>query len=65
VLLAGGIGTALTTTFWGLVVAIPAMSGFAIIKGRVEANCTEAVAEAESIVQMLRKRTTTTAGGDV
>ena len=30
VMLAGGIGTALTTTFWGLVVAIPALAGYAL-----------------------------------
>ena len=34
--LAGGIGTALTTTFWGLVVAIPAAMIFNYFTGRVE-----------------------------
>ena len=34
VLLAGGIGTALVTTFWGLVVAIPALMGYAVIRNR-------------------------------
>ena len=36
ILLAGGIGTALTTTFWGLVVAIPALAGYAIIRNRID-----------------------------
>ena len=42
VLLAGGIGTALVTTFWGLVVAIPALMGYAVIRNRI-LNASEAV----------------------
>ncbi|MEM7229833.1 MAG: MotA/TolQ/ExbB proton channel family protein [Planctomycetota bacterium] len=42
VLLAGGIGTALTTTFWGLVVAIPALAAYAILRNRVDELTTEA-----------------------
>ena len=38
VLLAGGIGTALVTTFWGLIVAIPALSGYAVLRGRLDAT---------------------------
>lgn len=34
--LAAGIGTALTTTFWGLVVAIPALAGHALLRNRIE-----------------------------
>ena len=37
VALAGGIGTALVTTFWGLLVAIPAMAGYAMLRNRVDA----------------------------
>jgi biopolymer transport protein ExbB len=72
VLLAGGIGTALTTTFWGLVVAIPALAGYAIIRNRIDEMTTEATLQAESILGQFRpKRATkstaksTDAGGDV
>lgn len=40
--LAAGIGTALTTTFWGLVVAIPALAGYAFIRNGVDALTSEA-----------------------
>lgn len=56
VLLAGGIGTALTTTFWGLVVAIPALSGYAIIRNRIDEMTTEATLEAESMLGQFRPR---------
>lgn len=36
VLLAGGIGTALVATFWGLVVAIPALVIHAMLRNRIE-----------------------------
>jgi len=36
-LLAGGIGTALVTTFWGLVVAVPALLAYALLRNRVDA----------------------------
>ena len=35
-LLAGGIGTALVTTFWGLVVAVPALLAYALLRNRVD-----------------------------
>jgi len=48
--LAAGIGTALTTTFWGLVVAIPALSGYALIRNALDARVSEAALNAEDIV---------------
>ena len=54
VLLAGGIGTALVTTFWGLVVAIPALAGYAALRGRLDASLTEAISEAETILEKFR-----------
>lgn len=54
VLLAGGIGTALVTTFWGLVVAIPALSGYAAIRGRLDASQAEAINEAANIMDTFR-----------
>ncbi|GAB4518166.1 MAG: MotA/TolQ/ExbB proton channel family protein [Phycisphaerales bacterium] len=51
--LAAGIGTALTTTFWGLVVAIPALAGHALLRNRAEGLVIEAIREAEAIVEDL------------
>ncbi len=56
VLLAGGIGTALTTTFWGLVVAIPALAGYAVIRNRVDELSMEAMTEAEGLLGRFRPR---------
>ncbi|MCK4872490.1 MAG: MotA/TolQ/ExbB proton channel family protein [Phycisphaerales bacterium] len=53
-LLAAGIGTALTTTFWGLVVAIPALSGYAFLRNRIDSLTTQANAAAEELVAMFR-----------
>ena len=48
--LAAGIGTALTTTFWGLVVAIPALAGYAFLRNTIDARVSEAALNAEDIV---------------
>lgn len=52
--LAAGISTALVTTFWGLVVAIPALAGYALIRNKVDALTAEALVEAEQIVRPFR-----------
>lgn len=52
--LAAGIGTALTTTFWGLVVAIPALAGYAVLRNRVEVLTIESTRRAEALVNTLR-----------
>jgi biopolymer transport protein ExbB len=54
VLLAGGIGTALTTTFWGLVVAIPALAGYAIVRNSIDGLTAEATLVAEELVNQFR-----------
>ena len=54
--LAGGIGTALTTTFWGLVVAIPALAGYAIVRNRIDALTTEATHTAEQLINQFRPK---------
>jgi biopolymer transport protein ExbB len=56
VMLAGGIGTALTTTFWGLVVAIPALAAYAIIRNRIDELTTEATIVAEEMLNAFRPR---------
>jgi len=52
--LAAGIGTALTTTFWGLVVAIPALAGYAFVRNRIEMLTIESNSHAEALVNTLR-----------
>ncbi|MHC4710086.1 MAG: MotA/TolQ/ExbB proton channel family protein [Planctomycetota bacterium] len=59
VLLAGGISTALTTTFWGLVVAIPALAGYGIIRNKIDELTTEATLTAQELVNQFRPRART------
>ncbi len=56
VLLAGGIGTALVTTFWGLLIAIPATSAYAMLRNRAIATSDEALAEADELIAIFRPR---------
>ena len=51
VLLAGGIGTALVTTFWGLVVAIPALMGYAVIRNRILSASEVVIAEVTKLIR--------------
>ena len=55
VLLAGGIGTALVTTFWGLVVAIPALTGYAAIRARLDASQATAINQATELIEGFRR----------
>jgi biopolymer transport protein ExbB len=48
--LAGGISTALVTTFWGLIVAIPAMAAYALIRNKIDALTTEGLLQAEELI---------------
>jgi len=50
-LLAGGIGTALVTTFWGLLVAVPALLAYALLRNRVDAALAKAL---ESVLDAAR-----------
>ncbi len=52
--LAGGIGTALVTTFWGLVVGIPAVAGYALIRNRIDALVTESMIESQDLISRFR-----------
>lgn len=62
-LLAGGIGTALTTTFWGLIVAIPALSGYAIIRNKIDELTTDATLRAEELLNQFRPKPAKPAAG--
>ena len=49
--LAGGISTALVTTFWGLVVAIPALAAYSVIRNKIDSICSEGIILAEEIIE--------------
>lgn len=49
--LAAGISTALVTTFWGLVVAVPALTAYAIVRNRVDAITAEGLVLAEQLIE--------------
>jgi biopolymer transport protein ExbB len=52
--LAAGISTSLVTTFWGLVVAVPSLAAYALLRNRVEGLVAEAVQLAAQIIEPLR-----------
>lgn len=48
--LAAGIATALVTTFWGLIVGIPAVAAVSLIRSRIDANTVECLMQAENLI---------------
>jgi len=48
--LAGGISVALVTTFWGLLIAIPALAVHGVFRNRIETLISAATTEAEDIL---------------
>jgi len=52
--LAEGISIALVTTFWGLFIAIPALSIYGVFRNRIETLVSDAVVEAENIMPQIR-----------
>ncbi|MEM7625194.1 MAG: MotA/TolQ/ExbB proton channel family protein [Planctomycetota bacterium] len=52
--LAAGISTALVTTFWGLVVAIPALAAYAVVRNKIDALTAEGLVMAEQIIKPFR-----------
>ena len=57
VMLAGGIGTALVTTFWGLLIAIPATSAYATVRNRSIALSDEMLAGVEEMIAPFQPKT--------
>lgn len=49
--LADGISTALVTTFWGLIVAIPALTAYSLIRNRIDASCAEGAILVEDMIR--------------
>ncbi|MEM6854774.1 MAG: MotA/TolQ/ExbB proton channel family protein [Planctomycetota bacterium] len=54
--LAAGISTALVTTFWGLVVAIPALASYAVVRNKIDAITAEGLVQAEQLIKPFRPR---------
>lgn len=54
--LAAGISTALVTTFWGLVVAIPALAAYAVVRNKIDALTAEGLVAAEEIIRPFRPK---------
>ncbi|MEM8781430.1 MAG: MotA/TolQ/ExbB proton channel family protein [Planctomycetota bacterium] len=52
--LAAGISTALVTTLWGLVVAIPALAGYALVRNKVDALTSEALLISEDLISTFK-----------
>ncbi|MHC4717902.1 MAG: MotA/TolQ/ExbB proton channel family protein [Planctomycetota bacterium] len=53
-ILAGDIGIALVTTFWGLVVAIPALAVYATMRNRIDGVSSEAMMVAQGVISTFR-----------
>jgi biopolymer transport protein ExbB len=53
--LAGGISVALVTTFWGLLIAIPALAIHGVFRNRIETLVSVATTEAEDILPQIMR----------
>jgi len=52
--LADSIGIALVTTFWGLVVAVPALAAYSVIRNRIDGLAAETTVAAQELVGAFR-----------
>lgn len=52
--LAGGISIALVTTFWGLLVAIPAISVYQVMRNRIDGLLAECAVESEELTTVFK-----------
>jgi len=57
--LADSIGIALVTTFWGLVVAVPALAAYSVVRNRIDALAAETTVAAEELISTFRPAGTT------
>jgi biopolymer transport protein ExbB len=53
--LADGISVALVTTFWGLLIAIPALAIYGVFRNRVETLANEAMTQGEEVLAQVRR----------
>ncbi len=51
--LADGISTALVTTWWGMVVAIPALAVYGFLRNRIDSLAARAAVHAEEVIQLI------------
>jgi biopolymer transport protein ExbB len=49
--LAAGISTALVTTFWGLVVAMPALAAYSLVRNKIDALTIEGITIASNLIK--------------
>ncbi len=63
--LAAGISTALVTTFWGLIVAMPALTAYALIRNKVDALTADGLIIAEEIIKPFKPSTKKSSSGSV
>ncbi len=54
--LAGDIAVALVTTFWGLLIAIPAMAAHAVFRNRIDAYAAECLKLCDSLVNVVARQ---------
>jgi biopolymer transport protein ExbB len=52
--LAAGVGTALVTTFWGLIVGIPAVAAVALIRAKIDGLTVETMVRVEGLISRFR-----------
>lgn len=52
--LAGGISTALVTTFWGLIVGIPAVAAVALIRNKIDGMMVEVMIRCEMLISQFQ-----------
>jgi len=53
--LAGDISVALVTTFWGILIAIPALTTYALFRNRIDAFAAECVKLCDGVISMVHK----------
>ncbi|MEX0776907.1 MAG: MotA/TolQ/ExbB proton channel family protein [Phycisphaeraceae bacterium] len=58
--LAGGISTALVTTFWGLIIAMPALAAYSTIRNKIDEYTTEGLLLAEDLIKPFKPGAKTT-----
>ncbi|UCD28108.1 MAG: MotA/TolQ/ExbB proton channel family protein [Planctomycetota bacterium] len=56
--LAGDIAVALVTTFWGILIAIPALAAFALFRNRIDAFAAESVKLCDGLLSWVYKQNT-------
>ncbi len=61
--LADGISTALVTTFWGLIVGIPAVAAAALIRNKIDGNMVEVMVQSEELISQFAPGAKKTAAG--